>query len=414
MIAGRSDRVRLLYIQPAEGFGGAERQGVLHMAQLARHGFDVIPVVGPGQPIREALAQQGISEYVFLDDFCHEAWGPVPRFGALPFAARFLADWWRTARTVYRIARERHVELIFANRSTGWMVAGGVARLLGIPQVWRGGSRITKRIEAVVMRGLSSVFGPDLLLANCEAVRADLAPQVSCPSLILPNGVDTRRFDPARVAPRYRQMLGLDADVPLVGLAARPAPEKGMELLARVVELTAQRVPAVRFLVAGEFGWRPHFEAMFAARGLADRLRFIGHVSEMEGFLRSCDVSVLTSKEKSIEGSPNSVLESMAMECPVMATSVGGVTETLTDGVQGFLVPPDDAEAFSGHLVNLLGDRELRRHMGAAGRARVLERHRLDRVVGDLAGMLHDVHAHRLGAASTVAPLPVDARSASG
>jgi len=111
----------------------------------------------------------------------------------------------------------------------------------------------------------------------------------------------------------------------------------------------------------------------------------------VESFLASCDVVVLTSKSRSIEGSPNALLEAMAMERPIVATRVGGVAEVITDGVEGFLVGEVDGEAFAERLVRLLGDPGLRRQMGAAGRARVLAHHREGDVVATLAAMLHEL-----------------------
>jgi glycosyltransferase involved in cell wall biosynthesis len=125
--------------------------------------------------------------------------------------------------------------------------------------------------------------------------------------------------------------------------------------------------------------------------GLSSTVTFLGHVQDIESFYRSCDVVVLTSKSRSIEGSPNAMLEAMAMECPVVATEVGGVAEAVRHGVEGFLVPPDDAARFADCLVALLSDGALRRRMGAAGRAAVLERFDHQVVVSRLAGILRDV-----------------------
>ncbi len=385
-----TDPIRLLYLQPAEGFGGAERQGVLHISKLVDHGFDVTPVVGPGQPIRRALDDLGVDDFVFLTHLSHEADYPLSSIPAkLRFADGFFRDWLTTQRSLYRLAVARRIQVIVANRSTGWIAASLVARRLGIPIVWRGGSRITSDGEATALRLFSRILPPTLLLANCEAVRNDLAPLVGVPSQILRNGVDVERFDPVRTAPRFRQQLGIADDVPVVGFPSRPAPEKGLELLARVAERTARALPKVRFLVAGEFGWRRHFEGMMAARGLGHRVQFLGHVPEIEAFHRSCDAIVLTSKAHSIEGSPNTLLEAMAMERPVVATRVGGVSEAVSDGVEGFLVEDEDEAGFSARLVTLLSDRDARRKMGRAGRATIVEKFHHEKVVATLADLIH-------------------------
>src|SRR5262249_21731072 len=70
------------------------------------------------------------------------------------------------------------------------------------------------------------------------------------------------------------------------------------------------------------------------------------------------------------EGLPVSVLEAMAAELPVVASAVGGLAELVDDGETGILVPSGDEDALAEALARLVEDGELRRKLGAAGRAR--------------------------------------------
>lgn len=372
-------RLRVLYLLPAAGFGGAERQGLLHIRNLGDHGVDVIPVVGPGDVVRQALHDDGVFDEVFLPYL------PEDVTNAGGTWSGFLRDWVRTQHELARVVRERNIDMIFASRSVGWVAASGVARRLKIPIVWRGGSRITRAAERVALRLAMPLWSPALFLANCDAVAADFAPHVVRTEL-LPNAVDTARFDPSCV--RTERMDGQ-----LVGLAARPAPGKGLELLVEIVARTTQSRPKVKFAIAGDFPSRGHYEKLFADAGLADRVAFLGHVGDMPSFYARCDVVLLTSDEHSIEGSPNALLEAMAMERAIVATRVGGVPEIIDDGKHGLLVEPGDATAFSQRLVGLLRDDVQRRHLGAAARSRIVARHGIDAIVGRLADLLRGVVA---------------------
>src|SRR3954452_23092073 len=73
------------------------------------------------------------------------------------------------------------------------------------------------------------------------------------------------------------------------------------------------------------------------------------------------------------EAMPLSVLEAMAGGLPVVATDVGGIGRAVADGVTGFVVPPQEPERLAARLEQLLGDADLRRRMGEAGRARVTQ-----------------------------------------
>jgi glycosyltransferase involved in cell wall biosynthesis len=102
-------------------------------------------------------------------------------------------------------------------------------------------------------------------------------------------------------------------------------------------------------------------------RGLADRVELTGTREDVAQILARADVFVLSSRS---EGMPMSALEAMAAGLPVVATAVGGVPELVVDGETGFLVPPGDAPALSRALDRILGDPDLRRRLGEAGRQR--------------------------------------------
>jgi glycosyltransferase involved in cell wall biosynthesis len=104
---------------------------------------------------------------------------------------------------------------------------------------------------------------------------------------------------------------------------------------------------------------------------VADRLRLVGWSQEPRRYLPGFDALVLPSR---LEGFPLAVVEAMLAEVPVVAADVGSVREAILDGETGFLVPPDDADALADRLRLVLGDPELARRLGPAGRARAVER----------------------------------------
>lgn len=99
--------------------------------------------------------------------------------------------------------------------------------------------------------------------------------------------------------------------------------------------------------------------------GLAGRVVFSGLRNDVPSRLSQSDVFVLAS---GWEGLPLSILEAMRAGLPVIASNVGGVSESVVDGVTGFLVPKGDKAVLADRLVRLLGDATLRQQMGRAGR----------------------------------------------
>jgi glycosyltransferase involved in cell wall biosynthesis len=383
--------MRLMYVQTSTRFAGAERQGVMQIRGLADLGYEVIPVVGPGHWVCRELEAVGVHDYVFLPDFLKETDRPLSLPARIAESVRAVPSWTKACQQLYEVARARRVDAIIANVTRGWIVASPVAKRLGVPLLWRCGTRLTTNMQRFGLRVLSTLWRPDALLCNCRALGDEFEPIVGAPTYIVPNGVDTARFDPRRVAPRFRGQRGFGPDTLLVGVAARAVPEKGMDLLAEVLRRTAAEVPEVYLLIAGEGGCREYFEAYFREQGLGDRMAFLGHIDDVEAFYRSCDVVVLTSRARSREASSNALLEAMAMERPVVTTRVGGLAEIVEHGRQGFLVEDGDAATFAGHLIDLFHDPVLRRRMGAAGRATILEHHENLRVVERLSTVLSEV-----------------------
>jgi glycosyltransferase involved in cell wall biosynthesis len=382
--------LRVLYLLPAEGFGGAERQGLLHVAELPRHGVEVTALVGAGAPMLRALGEHWLPGAEPFDGFLDKTPKPFSPWASTAYALGWLRAFRRSARDARRRAREQSFQVIFANRTFAWLVAASVSKNLGIPYVIRAGSRPSRSQISPALLLLDRLAPPAAMLSNCRAVEREIAPWFRCPSHILPNAVDTERFKPGSME-QARFLLGLPADAPLVGLAARPAPDKGFELLARVIAALRRRVLGVCFVIAGDFGFRRHYEQLLEREGLKNSVRFLGHVEQMPDFYRAMDVVVLTSREGSIEGSPNALLEAMACQRPLVATAVGGVPELVRHGREGYLTSDDDSQAFAAHLRRLLESRELRMRMGLAGRARAVSRHRLPLVGEELACLLRSV-----------------------
>lgn len=103
------------------------------------------------------------------------------------------------------------------------------------------------------------------------------------------------------------------------------------------------------------------------ARDWSRRVRFSGQVLDVPRRLEASDVFVLATLW---EGFPRSILEAMRASLPVVVSDVGGVRESVTDGVTGYVVPVRDAPALADRLSRLLADASLRRSMGLAGRVR--------------------------------------------
>src|SRR5205807_8321319 len=127
-------------------------------------------------------------------------------------------------------------------------------------------------------------------------------------------------------------------------------------------------------LLVGDGPMRSSLEEMAARLGVADAVHFAGYQAQPERFLALMDVFALTSR---LEGLPLAILEAWAAGLPVVATSVGGVPDLITDGRNGLLVPSGDEMALTDRLNQLLADPGRARLLGDAGRDEVMAKYDL-------------------------------------
>ena len=101
-------------------------------------------------------------------------------------------------------------------------------------------------------------------------------------------------------------------------------------------------------------------------------VKLAGTRTDVPRILRAIDISVLVSAPV-VETLPVSLIESMAMELPIVSTKVGSIDEIVTEGVTGFLTPEGDADALSARILELLQNPDAARQMGQAGRRKAEE-----------------------------------------
>lgn len=185
---------------------------------------------------------------------------------------------------------------------------------------------------------------------------------------VLPPGVDLQPYlDVTAPTGQLRATLGIGADEPLVGVAARLAPIKDHGLLLDAMA----ELPGVHLAVLGHGERRAALEAKVSALGIRGRVHFTGWCHDMAGVLADLDIAVLTSRN---EGTPMSLIEASAAGLPIVATRVGGVADVVIQDRTGLLVPPGDAGAVAAALRCLLNDPRRGRELGRAGRFHVTER----------------------------------------
>ena len=111
-------------------------------------------------------------------------------------------------------------------------------------------------------------------------------------------------------------------------------------------------------------------EQLVSSLGIEEEVRFLGERDDVPEVLRAADIVLVPSWE---EPFGMCVIEAMAMELPVLATSVGGPREVITNGRDGLLLPPREPSTWAAAAGRLLRETGLRASLGRAARERSCE-----------------------------------------
>ncbi len=181
--------------------------------------------------------------------------------------------------------------------------------------------------------------------------------------MILPNGVPLDMFRPLspEACRALKEQWLIPADSLVVGTVSRMHEEKGNRFLLEAAAQVLRHVSGVRFVLVGEGPLLRQLKAQARKLCIADNVIFTGFQDDVVGLLSMFDIMVLPSLA---EGHPQTMLEAMAMGKAIVASSVGGVGETINDGHEGYLVPPGDSYALAKKIIDLLEHEQQRARLG--------------------------------------------------
>ncbi len=193
------------------------------------------------------------------------------------------------------------------------------------------------------------------------------------------NGVNIDRFSPGPSS--VRQHLGIPRGALVIGFSGRLTRDKGLPELLEAFDLIHCSEPTARLLLVGWFdGSEDELDPVMRQRILLHpNIHCTGFVPDTAPYYRAMDLMVLPSRR---EGFPNVVLEAAATGLPVVTTETTGARDSVVAEVTGLLIPPGYPGAIYEAVMKLIRDPWLRRRMGQAARAWILEHYVESHVVG--------------------------------
>jgi len=282
------------------------------------------------------------------------------------------------------IAREHGCRLVHAAGIKGSLVGRVVARRIG-------GRALVHvhdfNLPSIAVRMLHGAVARETDLALCvsRAVQRVAQEGYHIPlerTRVLHNGIrlDAVRNVPREARARVRTELSISAESRVIATIARLHPVKGHRSLLQMLPRIVGRCRDVMLILAGDGPERAACEALVDKLAMRAHVRFLGHRADVPQLLAAADLLAIPSQ---MEGLGLSAVEALTAGKPVVAFNVGGLGEVITDGVDGYLVEPQNQEAFVDAVLSLLEDATQLAAFGERARAGV-ERFSLDRHIDGL------------------------------
>jgi glycosyltransferase involved in cell wall biosynthesis len=273
-----------------------------------------------------------------------------------------------------QLVRDRQIDIVHAHEYKTDLLAWLLAKAEGVTPLatshgWTGHSSRERRIYYPGDRWVLARY-PRVIAVSSEIKRTLVASGAREDRVtVVLNGIDHEAFrrDRAREADA-RASFGLPDGAFVLGSVGRLEPQKNFPMMVRAFARVAPEFPKTMLVIAGEGSARADIEAQAAASGLGERFRLLGHVKDVARLHHAMDLFVQASD---YEGTPNSVLEAMAFETPIVATEAGGTAELSRDGQEALIVGIGDEAGLAAAIRAALGDWDAARRRAAAARARV-------------------------------------------
>jgi len=289
---------------------------------------------------------------------------------------------------VARLARARGYDLIHAHYWLSGIASLPVSIELGVPLVQSFHTVAAMKNESMpegdepLIRVRSESFiarQADAIIAVSSAEATALIDSVGAPAdrtWIIPPGVDAELFSPKSAAAhdRVRRSLVFEPDRPLVVIAGRVQPLKGHELAVRALaELRALRGWVPVLVIAGEVtpgdeSFEAHLRALAAELGVQSDVRFVGALdrASLADLFSAADVTIVPSFSETFG---LVALESAACATPVLGYRSGGLTESIDDGVSGFLLGTREPRYWATEIAIMIENDDRRAELRASARA---------------------------------------------
>jgi glycosyltransferase involved in cell wall biosynthesis len=369
--------VKILFYNHTGKVSGGERVLSMIVTGLDRQRFESV-VLCPGDgPLTSMMSAAGVRTLPVDALVARFTWRPAELI-------RYLGSFVRLMRAARVAATSEQPDVIHANSIRSGLVMTIATVGLKVPVVWHVHDLLPRHPLSTAIRFVASALRQTHVVAVSHAVARRFCgslmrwfpqrPQITT----IHNAVDIERFQPNpwKRAGKRLSLKFTEHDL-VIGIIGQLTPRKGQLETIEAFAHVARNFPDAKLVIVGEALFNRDFEyadllrATAKARGISDRVFFLGQREDIPELTRAFDLAIVNSKA---EPFGLTVVEAMASGTPVLATAVDGIQEIVEHGETGWLVSPEDQQELVEGLELLLADKNLRSQLSASALTAVRSR----------------------------------------
>ncbi|PKL52485.1 MAG: glycosyltransferase family 1 protein [Nitrospira bacterium HGW-Nitrospira-1] len=344
----------ILHTESSEGWGGQEIRIIRESLGMIKSGYRVI-IAAPEQSNIFRRAKE-LNIYTFPAQF--------QKKNPLSFVK------------ILSLINNEGVNIVNTHSSSDSWVATISARLSRVrPKVIR-----TRHLSTSISRSYLSrlIYNwlPDAIITTGEEIRQRMIMDNGFDAgkiFSIPTGIDLDMFNIEKVKPAIQR------DGYAVGMVGVLRSWKGHNYFIEAIPLILKAIPDASFYIVGDGPQYRNIKGMIENLGLTGKVFMQGHREDIPEIIASLDVLVHPSYAN--EGVPQSILQAMAMQRPVVASDAGAIKEAVIDEKTGFLIVPKKPEQIAERVIEFYRKPELRRKFGKEGRRFVKENYSFEKML---------------------------------
>jgi len=338
---------KICFFNSYPGWGGGVTFYKTHTAGMKEMGYDVIAISSPDSPLSKFYDEQGIKQW------------------NLKISRRSFANPITIARLV-SILKQESIDAIIMTTSEDLKLGAIAAKLAGIPKViYRRGLAVPIKNKITNRYILKNIVTH--IIANSEETKRTVLQNLSkvlAPESVhvIYNGLESAKL--SKLKPAIWEKKGAKENHVVIGNAGRMTVQKGQLQLIPLAKALKAKGHSFTIILAGDGYLRQQIQSEIQANDLSDEIILLGYVEEIERFMSSIDIFVLTSHW---EGFGYVLVEAMLQKKPVVGFEVSNIPEIIQDNKNGLLVAHRDIEAMADRIEELMMNPEKRKKFGENG-----------------------------------------------